>query len=63
MITTPAIVGKMICGRTFLGDTVGGVAVRWQEREYVNVQKALTTVIKHINNFDIEAWASTQNIV
>ena len=37
----PSAVGVMRVGATFLGDTVGGICIRWTEHGWVNLTRAL----------------------
>lgn len=55
MVTTPAYTGKAVPGRTFFGDTVGGVAVKWQENGYVNLTKAINQALKYLECINHES--------
>jgi hypothetical protein len=46
IVATPAFVAVMQLGRTFLGDTVGGVTIHWKDNQYVNLSQALTATLK-----------------
>jgi hypothetical protein len=35
----------MRAAQSFVGDDTGGVTIRWNEREYVNLAKALTRIL------------------
>ena len=37
----PSILGVMRLGQTFLGDTVGGICIRWTDHGWVNLTEAL----------------------
>lgn len=48
MVATPAIFGKMVLGRTFLGDTVGGVTVKVGAHQYANLTKSLKSAMSFL---------------
>jgi hypothetical protein len=37
--------GVMRAGESFIGDETGGVTIRWKERVYVNLSKALARTL------------------
>lgn len=48
MVATPSILGRMVLGRTFLGDSIGGVTIRIDDRENVNLTTALQGAISFL---------------
>ena len=41
MVAYPSFAGVMRAGESFLGDTIGGITVRWTKNRYVNLTWAL----------------------
>jgi hypothetical protein len=46
MVASPAFVGVMTVGGSFIGDETGGVTIHWRDVEYVNLAKALTKTLE-----------------
>ena len=46
MVASPAFVGMMTVGASFIGDETGGVTIHWKELEYANLAKALTKTLE-----------------
>ncbi|MCG6206441.1 hypothetical protein LPW26_17470 [Rhodopseudomonas sp. HC1] len=47
---SPCFVGRAVVGRTFLGDTVGGITVQWTDHGYVNLTNALKATMKRLES-------------
>jgi hypothetical protein len=42
--------GGSRAGQTFLGDTIGGITVEWDERGYVNLTNALKATLEYLES-------------
>ena len=50
MVAYPSFAGVMRAGQTFLGDTIGGITVEWDERGYVNLTNALKATLEYLES-------------
>jgi hypothetical protein len=45
MVAYPSFAGTMVAGQSFLGDTVGGITIRWTDHGHVNLTTALQATL------------------